>query len=161
MDDKNVSKPKNNVLLIACYEKPYSKRSLEMIRGTIYKEKPTKIIILKIIEKPKMKDKLDTRIGEKAKENFLDSVLKDKKEKVDRYAQDVLKITDDTDIPTEVRLRKAEVIADEILEDYERMDIDHIILHDEERALLDRLAKGKVKEEVEKQAEEADVTTVK
>jgi len=150
----------DNTLLIICYEKPYSETSLEMIRGTIRREEPTKIIILKIIEEPQMREMLDTRIGEKSKENFIDSVLKDKKKKVDKYAKDVLEITDETNIPTEVRLRKAEVIADEIVKDYERLDIDHMIIHDDDRNLLDRLAKGKVKEEVEKQVGEEKITAL-
>ena len=150
----------NNILLIACYEKHYSEPSLEMIKGTIEKEKPTKIIILKIIEEPKIKDKLDSRIGKKASEEFEVSIIKAKKKKVDAYAEDILEIIDETDIPTEIRLRKAEVIADEIIENYERMDIDHIIIHDDDRDLLDRLAKGKIKEEVEEKVEDEDITTV-
>ncbi|MEF8832027.1 MAG: hypothetical protein V5A66_00740 [Candidatus Thermoplasmatota archaeon] len=149
-----------NTLLIACYEKPYSEASLEVIRETIQREKPTKIIILKIIEEPQMRDVLDTRIGKKTKEDFIDSVVKDKRKKVDRYAEDILEITDETDIPTEVRVRKAEVIADEIIEDYDKMDIDYMIIHRNERDILDRLAKWRVEEEVEKQIDEEDITTL-
>jgi len=164
MEGVDVNRIKNededNTLLIACYEKPYSKTSLEVIKGTIKKEKPTKIIILKIIEEPQMREMLDTRIGEKSKETFIDSVVKDKKKKVDKYAEDVLEITDETNIPTEVRVRKAEVIADEILKDYERLDIDHMIIHDDDRDLLDRLAKGKVKDQVKKQVGEEKITAL-
>ena len=160
MEEKNNEDLEDNVLLIACYEKPYTDSSLEIIKGTIEKEKPTKIIILKIIEEPKMRDMLDSRIGKKASENFKESVIEEKKRKVDEYAKEVLKITDETGIPTEVRVRKTELIADEIVENYDRMDIDHIIIHDDDRDLLDRLAKGKVKEEVEEQVEDEDITTV-
>lgn len=160
MGAKNGKDVEDNVLLIACYEKPYTENSLEMIRGTIKREEPTKIIILKIIEEPPMRDVLDTRIGKKAKENVIDSVVKDKRKKVDKYAEDVLKITDELDIPTEVRVRKAKVIADEIVEDYDKMDIDYMIIHDYDRDLLDRLAKGKVKEEVEERVDDEEITAV-
>lgn len=158
--NKNGISDEDNVLLIACYEKPYSETSLEMIKGTIKREKPTKIIILKIIEVPEMKDKLDTRIGKKTKENFIDSVVKDKRDKVDDYTEDVLDITDQTDIPTIVRMRKGGVIADEIVKDYEKMDVDHIIIHDNDRDLLDRLAKGKVKGAVEKRLDNEEITAL-
>lgn len=150
----------DNTLLIACYEKPYSKTSLEVIRGTIRREKPTKIIILKMIEEPQMRDMLDTRIGKKTRENFIESVVKDKKKKVDKYAEDILEITDETDIPTEVRMRKAEGIADEIVKDYERLKIDHIIIRDDDRNILERLAKGKVRDEVEREVNEENITAL-
>jgi len=150
----------DNTLLIVCYEKPYSETSLEVIRGTIRREEPSKIIILKIIEEPQMSDMLDTRIGEKSKENFIDSVIKDKKKKVDKYAEDILEVTDETDIPTEVRLRKAEVIPDEIVKDYKRLGIDYIIIHDDDRDLLERLAKGKIKAEVKKRVDEEKITAL-
>ncbi len=150
----------DDVLLITCYEKPYSKTSLKVIKRTIQKEKPAKIIILKLIEVPEMRDMFDTRIGKKRKEDFIDSVVNDKRKQLDDYTEDLLKITDRTDIPTEVRTRKAKVIADEIVKDYEKMDVGHMILHDNDRALLDRLAKGKVKDKVKKRVDEKKVTSL-
>lgn len=160
MEGKDKDRIEDNTLLIACYEKPYSESSLEIIRGTIKRESPTKIIILKIIEEPQMRDILDTRIGEKAKKDFIDSVVDDKIKKVDKYAEDILKITDETSIPTEVRVRKAEVIADEIVKDYNQMDIDHIIIRNDDRDLLEKLAKGKVREEIEKEVDEENITAL-
>lgn len=151
---------KSTTLLIACYEAPYSDASLEIIKGKIKREEPTKIVILKIIEEPKIREKLNSRIGKKSEEDVVKYVVEDKKKKVDKYAEDILEITDETDIPTEVRVRKTEVIADEIIKDFEEMNIDHLILHDEDRGLLDRLAKGKVKEEVKKQIGEDDITVL-
>ncbi|MBS3782763.1 MAG: hypothetical protein KGY66_05235 [Candidatus Thermoplasmatota archaeon] len=155
---RNNEKDDESILLIACYEKPYSEKSLRMIRGTIKRERPTKIIVLKVIEEPKMGDFVNTRIGKKTKEDFIDSVVDNKKKRVDEYTEDVLKITDEMEIPTEVRIRKGEVIADEIIEDYERMDIDHLIIHEGHRDLLDRLAKGEVEEDVKKEVDESQVT---
>ncbi len=160
MDGKKDEEIDDNVLLIACYEKPYPEASLEMIRGKIRKERPTKIIILKIIEEPKIKDTLDTRLGKKTSEEFKESVIEDKKKKVDDYAEDILEITKETGIPTEVRIRKTEIIADEIVENYEKMDIDHIILHEDDKALLDRLARGNVEKKVEEHVEDEDITKV-
>ncbi|MFW5907774.1 MAG: hypothetical protein ACOCTR_05365, partial [Candidatus Natronoplasma sp.] len=126
---KSVEDVEKNVLLIACYDKPYSEDSLKMIKGTIERKKPTKIIVLKIIEKPEIPDFTEARIGKKTKEDFLDSVTDDKKSQVDDYTEDILEITDKTGIPTEVRFRKAEIIADEIIKDYEKMEVDHLIIH--------------------------------
>ncbi len=157
---ESVDDAEKNVLLIACYEKPYSKRSLEMIKGTIEREKPTKIIILKMVEEPEVPDFADARIGKKTKEDFQESVIENQKSKVDDYTQDVLKITGETGIPTEVHFRKVEVIADEIVKDYEMMEIDHLILHDANRDLLERLKKGKVEKDVEDEIGSEDITSV-
>ncbi|MBS3816789.1 MAG: hypothetical protein KGY76_04410 [Candidatus Thermoplasmatota archaeon] len=149
-----------NVLLITCYEKPYSKRSLKMIKGIIDKERPSKIIILKIIEEPKVPDMASSRIGGKAEDDFLQSVVNNKKEKVDEYTDKILEMTDKTDIPTEVRLRKAELIADEIVKDYNKMEIDHLIIHDTDRDLLERLRRGKIEDTVEEEVDSKDITMV-
>ncbi len=153
MDDENV-------LLIACYEKPYSDKALSIIRGTIKKENPTKIIILKIIEEPSISERIDARVGKKTKSDFLDSVMDDKKRQVDEYTEDILDITDETDIPTEVRMRKAETIADEIIEDYEKMEVDHLIIHDMDKDLLERLGSKEVEEGVKEEIDRKKVTSL-
>ncbi len=146
-----------NTLMIACYESPYSKESLKMIKRTIEKKSPTKIIILKIIEQPKIEKVMDTRIGKKTEEDFMKSVIEDKKREVDAYAEDILEMTDEAGIPTEVRLRKTEAIADKIIEDYEEMEIDHLIIQDSDRDLLEKLARGDIEREVKKEIDEEDV----
>ncbi len=157
---KDIEEEMENVLLIACYEKPFSKKALKRIRGTIEKEKPTKIIVLKIVEEPEVPDFADEQIGDKTREEFEDSVVKDKKTQVDSYTKDVLKITDETGIPTEVRFRKADLIADEIVNDYEKMEVDHLIIHKGDKDLLERLRKGEVEKDVKKEVDSEDITTV-
>ncbi len=149
-----------NVLLIACYEEAYSDKSLKIIKGTIEKENPTKIIILKIIEEPPVPEKIDARVGKKTKSDFLDSVMDDKKRQVDKYAQDILNITDKKDIPTEVRMRKAESISDEIIEDYDKMEVDHLIIHDTDKDLLERLSSKKVEKGVKEEIDQRKVTSL-
>ncbi|MFW6063939.1 MAG: hypothetical protein ACOC8Y_00005 [Candidatus Natronoplasma sp.] len=147
-----------NILMIACYESPYSEKSLKMIKTTIEKEKPSKIIILKMIERPHIENVIDTRIGKKAEEDFLKTLMEEKKKEVDAYAEDVLKVTKKSGIPTEVRLRKADRIADKIIEQSEEMKIDHIIIQDSDRDILEKLVKGNIEKRVKEKFEDEDVT---
>lgn len=149
---------KKNILMIACYESPYSEKSLKIIKATIEKEKPSKIVILKIIQRPHIENVIDTRIGKKSEEEFLETVVQEKRKEVDSYAEDVLKVTKKFEIPTEVRLRKAERIADKIIEQSEEMKIDHIIIQDSDRDILEKLAKGNIEKRVKEEFEEEGVT---
>ncbi|MFW5946501.1 MAG: hypothetical protein ACOCTN_06490 [Candidatus Natronoplasma sp.] len=148
---------KKNILMIACYESPYSEKSLKIIKATIEKEKPSKIVILKIIQRPHIENVIDTRIGKKSEEEFLETVVQEKRKEVDSYAEDVLKVTKKFEIPTEVRLRKAERIADKIIEQSEEMKIDHIIIQDSDRDILEKLAKGNIEKRVKEEFEEEGV----
>ncbi|MFP4185492.1 MAG: hypothetical protein ACLFSM_04725 [Thermoplasmata archaeon] len=149
---------KKNILMIVCYESPYSEKSLKIIKATIEKEKPSKIVILKIIQRPHIENVIDTRIGKKSEEEFLETVVQEKRKEVDSYAEDVLKVTKKFEIPTEVRLRKAERIADKIIEQSEEMKIDHIIIQDSDRDILEKLAKGNIEKRVKEEFEEEGVT---
>ena len=145
-------------LMIASYRENYTKESLDVIKQIIQQEEPEKIIILKAIEQKTPPEMVDANIGVESKKDFLESVKEEKKEQADRYAKDIIGLVEEFDIPSEVHLRKGENVALEIIDEFENMDVDHIILHKPKRGPLGKVIEGSVSENVKKGVNTRKVT---
>ncbi len=149
ISQKNKHKRKDErILLIASYREQYTSKSLQKIKKIIEKEKPDKIIVLKVIEQQPIPEMVDAKVGMKEKNDFLDTVLEEKKNQADEYAERILSITDESDIPTDVHLRKGKEISEEIIEDTELMDAYHIIIHGSKKDKLKKFLEGSVAKKV-------------
>ncbi len=135
-------------LLIACYKKTYTGESLQIIKNTIEREAPSKIIVLKVIEEPEVSKKVKSRVGIEAKEDFLESVIDEKKNKLDEISEEVLSITDKADVPVQVHLRKSKVISNKVLSEFKMRDGDHLIIPNTEKGPFQRLIEGSTKEKI-------------
>ena len=171
-EEKTKKKPKKKVmkrkdeerteaiktLMIASYRENYSEDSLDVIKQIIQQEQPEKIIILKAIEQKTPPEMVDANIGVESKKDFLDSVQEEKKEQADIYAKDIIELIEEFDIPSEVHLRKGEDVALEIIEEFENLDVDHIIIHEPKRGPLGKVIEGSVSENVKKGVNTRKVT---
>ena len=135
-------------LLIASYRERYTKESLEKIRNIIMREKPKKIIILKIIEEETTPEVVDATVGIEERQDFLDSVLEKKKMQANEYAADIIDITEDMGVLAEVHLRKGDEISEEIIEEFDKMDVDHVILHGADKGPVEKVLKGSTSSDV-------------
>ncbi|MFW6196770.1 MAG: hypothetical protein ACOC5D_05480 [Thermoplasmatota archaeon] len=135
-------------LLIACYKKSYTEKSLNLIRKTIEHEAPSKIIVLKVMEEPEVSKKVKSRVGIEAKNDFLDSVIDEKKNKLDEISKEVLSITDKANIPVQVHLRKSKVISNKVLSEFKMRDGDHLIIPNTEKGPFQKLIEGSTKEKI-------------
>lgn len=147
-------------LLIACYKKSYTEKSLKTIKNTIVREAPSKIIILKVIEEPEVSKKVKSRVGIEAREDFFQSVIDEKKTKIDGIAESVLDITDKTDIPVQVHLRKSKVISNKILSEFKLRDGDHLIIPNTEKGPFKRLIEGSTKEKIKDEVGRRKITVL-
>lgn len=153
--DKNIDDKSKKVnvgdgekLLIACYKKSYTTKSLKIIKNTIENETPSKIIVLKVIEEPEVSKKVKSRVGIEAKKDFLDSVIDEKKTKLNAIAEEVISITDKANIPVQVHLRKSKVISNKVLSEFKMRDGDHLIIPNTEKGPFQRLIEGSTKEKI-------------
>ena len=137
-----------NTLLIASYRERYSKKALNEIKRIIYNERPKKIIILKIIEEEPTLELVEANVGIEERKDFLESVREEKKQMADEYASDLIKITDKLEIHTEVHLRKGRDVSDEIIEEFKKMNVDHVVLHGPKKGPLGKILEGSISEEV-------------
>ncbi|MEF8873185.1 MAG: universal stress protein [Candidatus Thermoplasmatota archaeon] len=163
--DKKVMKRKDeerteaiNTLMIASYREKYSKEALEVIRQIILQEKPEKIVILKAIEQKKPSEMVDASIGAESKKDFLESVKDEKIELADKYAEDIMDLVEKFNIPSEVHLRKGEDVAEEIIDEFENLDVDHIIMHGPKKGPLGTVIEGSISENVKKGVSTKKVT---
>ncbi|MBS3781835.1 MAG: universal stress protein [Candidatus Thermoplasmatota archaeon] len=137
-------------LMIASYRESYTEESLDVIRQIIEQENPERIIILKAIEQKKPPEMVDANIGVESKKDFLESIQEERKEQADIYAKDIIDLIEKFDIPSEVHLRKGEKVADEIIAEFENLDVDHLIIHEPKRGPLGKVIEGSISESVKK-----------
>jgi len=145
-------------LMIAIYREEYSRESLEVIKQIILQEKPEKIVILKAIEQKTPTELVDASIGVESKKDFLESVKDEKKEQADRYAQNIIDLVEKFDIPSEVHLRKGDDLAEEIIDEFENLNVDHIIMHGPKKGPLGKVMEGSISENVKKGVSTKKVT---
>lgn len=157
---RNAAEKKIDTLLIASYREPYSKESLEKIKRMILEENPDKIIILKIIEEETMPEVVDATVGIEERQDFLDSVLEKKKMQADEYAADIIDITKDMKIPVEVHLRKGDEISDEIIGEFGKMKVDHVILHGPQKGPVENILSKTTSDEVKDEIGRRNITMI-
>lgn len=148
------------VMLIASYREEYNSKALKKIKSLILKEHPDRIIISKIIEDEDTPEVVKATVGIEEENDFLDSVLEDKKHQADEYSEDIIKLAESTGTPTEVRLRKGEDISDEIIHDSEDMKADIVVMHGKKKGMLRTVFEGSTKEKVEKEIPKKNVVPV-
>ncbi len=149
-DDKN--------LMIACYREQYSEESLDYIRGKIQDASPEKIIILKLLEEKRSSELIDANIGFRDKKKLADILRKEQKEKIDRLAKGLIKMVERFDIPYEVHIGINYDLASEIIDEFSKRSVDHVIIHTPTRSSIGRMMEGSVSRKVLKTLGEDKVT---
>ncbi|MFW6304630.1 MAG: hypothetical protein ACOC1V_02510 [Candidatus Saliniplasma sp.] len=148
------------ILLIASYREKYDGKALKKIKNIIFKIKPDRIVISKIIEEDVTHELIDASIGMEEKKDFLETVREEKKNQADDYAENLIKMVDSMDIPTEVRLRKTEEISDEIIDDYNRIGVDFVIIHSSTKGPIMRVLEGSTAKKVKNELPDKTVIPV-
>lgn len=158
--DKKNKKDKNNThstMLIASYREEYTDESIRKMKDIIKDEQPDRIAILKIIEREPTSELVEANVGREGMEDFLESVLKEKKEKADEYASGLLDMTEELNIPTEVHLRKGEDVAEEIIEGARELNADKVVIHTSEKGAIGKFIKGSTGKEIKKTLEDREL----
>lgn len=158
MEKKREEKEKSSTLLIASYREKYTESSLQKMKKVIENKQPDRIVILKIIKREPTPEVVEAKLGREEMQDFLDSVLEDKKQQADEYASELIDMTDELDIPTEVHLRKGEDIAEEVIKSVREMEADHVVIHTPEKGPLGKLLEGSTGETIKRELGEEGLT---
>lgn len=148
------------VLLITCYKQSYSDGSLHKIKAIVEEKKPDSIIILKLIKENRCSEILEANIGFSDLENFKKVIKNLKKEDVEEFSGQLIKTIDTMDIPYEVHLRVGEMLSKEILSEYERLNVIHLIMHKPSTSYFERLIDSSTEEKVSKVIGKNNITTL-
>ncbi|MGM0404602.1 MAG: hypothetical protein ACQEQM_00480 [Thermoplasmatota archaeon] len=148
------------ILLIASYREEYDRNALRKIRKYIFKIQPDRIIISKIIEEDSTSELVDANLGMEEKKDFLETVREGKKTQADEHAENLIKMVEAVGIPAEVRLRKTEEISDEIIQDFNRIGVDYVIIHSSKKGPISSIIEGSTAKKVKKELPEKTVIPV-
>ncbi len=155
---KEERKQKPETLLIASYGHKYSKRSLEKIKIIIKKLHPEKIAILKIIKERPEREIVDAYLGHEEKEKIDNEVQQTKKQMADEMASDIIDVMDEFEIPYGVYLRTTDDISKEIIDEFERMNIIHVIIHKSIKGKLEKIIDSSIADRVVKKIGKKNIT---
>ncbi len=149
--EKENKKPKEpTVLLITCYKRQYAAESLSRIRKIIDKIEPNRIVILKVIQKEHDMEMVDANIGYSDREKFKESIKRLKKDDVDELGDQLIEMLEKLDVPYEVHFRVGDQISEEIVDEYESVNVVRLIMHSSPRGHLDKLIEPSTEENVVK-----------
>lgn len=145
-------------LMIASYREKYDKESLDIMRQIIDQEKPDNIIILKLLEEKHSTESVDANIGMESKKKLIDSAMEEKKDQVNKFAEGLVKLAEELDIPSQVHLRKGKNLANKIIEEFKKRDVDHLILHKSKKGPLGKIIEGSISEIVKRNLDTKKIT---
>ncbi|MFW6038841.1 MAG: hypothetical protein ACOC89_04815 [Candidatus Saliniplasma sp.] len=159
MDEKKEkSKKKPESLLIASYGHKYSEKSLERIKTIIRNLNPERVVILKIIKERPETEMIDAYLGHEEKEKLDTEVKHTKKQMADEVAFDIIETMDDFEIPYGVYLRTTEDISREIIDEFKRMNIMHVVIHKSIKGKLGKLIDPSITDRVIKSIGKENIT---
>ncbi|MFO7677841.1 MAG: hypothetical protein R6V50_05625 [Thermoplasmatota archaeon] len=127
------------VLLIACYKKRYTNESLQQIVSIINDIKPDSVIILKLIKTVRVCELLDANIGFGDLQKFQQYIKQFKKEDVDEVGVLLIKTINKLGIPYDVHVRVGENISQQILNEFNSMNVVHLIMHPPSKGFFQKL----------------------
>ncbi len=153
--NKNGKKPK--VLLITCYKRKYTEESIRKIKKIIDRMKPDRIIILKVIQKEHEIEMVDANVGYGDREKFKEIIKRLKKDDVDELGSQLIKMIDELDVPYEVHFRAGEQISEEIIDEYESINVIRLIMHNSPRSHIDKLIEPSTEDNVVKNISEKKI----
>lgn len=141
------NKQNDKDILIACYRKPYSKESLEIIRKLLKKMKPSKVIILRISELRKSSGTVSSYLGSKDQKTLQRHYEEDQSIRATGYTEDIVELAKKMNIPVEIITKKG-AASKIILHEVKQRHPLHIIIHPSEKSKMDELLTGSVEQEV-------------
>ncbi|MGM0404695.1 MAG: hypothetical protein ACQEQM_00955 [Thermoplasmatota archaeon] len=152
------NKKKTESLLIASYGHKYKEESLEKIKKIIRKLHPKRVVILKIIKERPDTGMVDAYLGHEEKEEIDNQVQFTKKQRADEMASDIIEVMDEFEIPYGVYLRTTEDISKEIIEEFERMNIMHVIIHKSIKGKFEKIIDSSIADRVVKKIGKENIT---
>lgn len=157
-EKKKENKEKAGSLLIASYGHKYKEESLEKIKRIIRKLYPKRVVILKTIKERPDTGMVDAYLGHEEKEKINNQVQQTKKQMADEMASDIIEVMDEFEIPYGVYLRTTEDISKEIIDEFDRMNIMHVIIHKSIKGKFEKMIDSSIADRVVKKIGKENIT---
>lgn len=143
--------PGGRTITIACYRRPYSRKSLLHIKGLLKLERPARVVILRILEVGEIKEIVDTGLGFGDIQEFEESFANDQKKRTHRYAEAIHEICRNLGIASKEVIRKGHT-ADVILREAQGSRSCHVVIHESDKTRMDKFLSGCVQDDVKRKA---------
>ncbi len=134
-------------ILIACYRRPYKRKSLDTIRKLIQQQEPEKVIVLSISETRESSGTIESYLGTSDLRTLKGHLVRDQEIRASGYSDKILGISQALGIPTEKKEREGRA-SKIILNAIEKFEPSHVIIHSSDKSSIDKLLSGSVKERV-------------
>ena len=121
--------------------------SLKIINTLLIEEKPEKVIVLSISEKRKSSGTIDSYLGRKDLDTLKNHFKEDQNIRMIGYSDTIIRMSKELNIPTE-KITKTGKIPKIIIENIEKYQPSHVIIHQSNKSKIDKILSGSVKENI-------------
>ncbi len=147
---KNEKKKQSNMkMLIACYQRPYSKKAISKIETLLNENNPDELLVLSITEKRKSSGTIKSYLGRKDMKKLKDQYETDQEIRSTGYADKILEMSKNLNIPSRKIQEKGNIskIINDKIKDY---NPDVVVINHSVKSKIDKLITGCVEDTITK-----------
>lgn len=146
MNEKKNQKSLDKIL-IAFYQRPYSKKSIEKIKEILDTKKPKEVLLLSIAERKKSSGTITSYLGRKDVEKLKNQYQKDQEIRSTNYADNLYKISEKRNITTKKIVKKGN-ISQIIKNQMDEYNPDLIVINHSDKSRIDKILSGCIEDQV-------------
>jgi len=145
----NKKKNQNSLdkIMIAFYQRPYSKKSIEKIKQLLDTKKPKEVLLLSIAERKESSGTVSSYLGRKDVEKLENQFQKDQEIRSTQYADKLYKVSEKRNITTKKLIKKGN-ISQIIKNQMDEYNPDLIVINHSDKSRLDKILSGCIEEQV-------------
>lgn len=133
--------------MIAFYQRPYSKKSIEKIKQLLDTKKPKEVLLLSIAERKESSGTVSSYLGRKDVEKLENQFQKDQEIRSTQYADKLYKVSEKRNITTKKLIKKGN-ISQIIKNQMDEYNPDLIVINHSDKSRLDKILSGCIEEQV-------------
>ncbi len=133
--------------MIAFYQRPYSKKSIEKIKQLLDTKKPKEVLLLSIAERKESSGTVSSYLGRKDVEKLENQFQKDQEIRSTQYADKLYKVSEKRNITTKKLIKKGN-ISQIIKNQMDEYNPDLIVINHSDKSRLDKILSGCIEKQV-------------
>lgn len=145
-------KQNNKKILIACYQRPFSKKSLQKIKQILEQKQPDEVLVLSIAEQRKSSGTIESYLGRKDIQKLKNQYEKDQEIRSTGYADKILNISKDFNISSR-KIKKKGNISKIINNTIRQYQPDSVIINHSDKSKLDKIMTGCVEDAIDQECD--------
>jgi hypothetical protein len=142
-----MSENRNGAILVACYRRPYTRKSLARIGKLIEETEPSRVIVLSISETRRSSGTIESYLGSSDLRELRDELERDQRLRSSGYSKRIVEIARSLGVPVNQEVKEGEA-SEIILSSIDEHDPSHVVIHSSDKSVIDKALSVPVEDEV-------------